>query len=111
MWPKPTTTSASRPARSLSLIAFGGDASWTGYALISGHWYRGTPGRREHRLPHRHRHQVGDSYLITSGSRRLTIRIAGETFDPGGGTPGIIASQPTLSALDPSLPPVSTTWP
>ena len=25
----------------LSLIGFGGDASWTGYQLITGHWYRG----------------------------------------------------------------------
>ena len=26
----------------LSLVAFGGDASWTGYQLITGHWYRGS---------------------------------------------------------------------
>ena len=25
----------------LSLVAFGGDASWTGYQLITGHWYHG----------------------------------------------------------------------
>jgi putative ABC transport system permease protein len=28
----------------LSLIGFGGDASWTGYAMIAGHWYSG-PGQ------------------------------------------------------------------
>ena len=90
----------------VSLIGFGGDASWTGYALISGHWYTGgdqadvntgfltDTGTK-----------VGDSYTLTSGSRHLTIQIAGEIFDPGGGRPEIIASQSTLAALDPGLAP------
>jgi putative ABC transport system permease protein len=90
----------------VSLIGFGGDASWTGYALISGHWYTGgdqadvntgfltDTGAK-----------VGDSYTLTSGSRHLTIQIAGEIFDPGGGRPEIIASQSTLAALDPGLAP------
>jgi putative ABC transport system permease protein len=88
------------------LTGFDGDASWTGYALISGHWYSGT-------------HQadvntafltatgakVGDSYTLTSGSRHLTIQIAGEIFDPSGGQPEIMASRSTLAALDPGLTP------
>jgi putative ABC transport system permease protein len=90
----------------VSLIGFGGDASWTGYALISGHWYTGgdqadvntgfltDTGAK-----------VGDSYTLTSGTRHLTIQIAGEIFDPGGGRPEIIASQSTLAALDPGLAP------
>ena len=28
-----------RPGLQLHLTAFGGDASWTGYAMVSGHWY------------------------------------------------------------------------
>jgi len=88
----------------LSLVAFGGDAGWTGYQLITGHWYRGTgqavvntgfltdTGAR-----------VGDSYPITSGSRHVTVRITGEIFEPHGGTPEILASLPTLSVLDPHL--------
>jgi putative ABC transport system permease protein len=90
----------------LSLIGFDGDGSWTGYALISGQWYSGA-------------HQadvntafltdtgakVGDSYTVTSGSHHLTIQIAGEIFDPGGGRPEIIASRSTLAALDPGLSP------
>ena len=90
----------------VSLIGFGGDASWTGYALISGHWYSGAgqadvntafltdTGAR-----------VGDSYTVTSGRSHVTIQIAGEIFDPGGGRPEIIASQATLAALDPGLAP------
>jgi putative ABC transport system permease protein len=88
----------------LSLVAFGGDASWTGYQLITGHWYHGNgqavvntgfltdTGA-----------QVGDSYQITSGSRHITVRITGEIFEPNGGTPEILASLPTLSGLDPQL--------
>ena len=88
----------------LSLVAFGGDASWTGYQLITGHWYHGNgqavvntgfltdTGT-----------QVGDSYQITSGSRHITVRITGEIFEPNGGTPKILASLPTLSGLDPQL--------
>jgi putative ABC transport system permease protein len=90
----------------VSLIGFGGDASWTGYALITGHWYAGgdqadvntafltDTGTK-----------VGDSYTLTSGSRHLTIQIAGEIFEPSGGNAEIIASQSTLAALDPGLSP------
>jgi putative ABC transport system permease protein len=88
----------------MSLTAFGGEASWTGYALISGRWYHGTgevdvntgfltaTGAK-----------VGDRYTIVAGTRRVTVRIAGEVFDPSGGTPEVFAGLPTLSALDPGL--------
>jgi putative ABC transport system permease protein len=88
----------------LSLVAFGGDASWTGYQLITGHWYRGhgqavvNTGFLTDTGA-----QVGDSYQITSGSRHITVRITGEIFEPNGGTPKILASLPTLSVLDPHL--------
>jgi putative ABC transport system permease protein len=90
----------------LSLIGFGGDASWTGYALISGHWYSG-PGQVDVNTAFLTDTgaKVGDSYTVTSGSRHITIKIAGEIFDPGGGRPEIIASQSTLAALDPGLSP------
>ena len=89
-----------------NLIGFTGDASWTGYALISGHWYQGP-------------HQVdvntafltdtgiklGDSDTISSGSRHITVQIAGEIFDPAGGNPEITGSHSTLATLDPGLSP------
>src|SRR5580658_2014314 len=90
----------------VSVIGFGGDASWTGYALITGHWYTGgdqadvntafltDTGTK-----------VGDSYALTSGSNHVTIQIAGEVFDPSGGQAEIIAGQSTLAALDPGLSP------
>jgi putative ABC transport system permease protein len=90
----------------LSLIGFGGSSSWTGYALISGHWYSGgNQADVNTAFLTDTGAKVGDSYTLTSGTRHLTIQIAGEVFDPGGGRPEIIASQSTLAALDPGLVP------
>ena len=91
----------------LSLTAFGGDASWTGYELITGHWYAGAGdrGQADVNTPFLTATgtAVGDAYTLTSGGRHVTVRIAGEIFDPAGGRPEIIAGLPTLAALDPSL--------
>jgi putative ABC transport system permease protein len=90
----------------LSLVGFTGNASWTGYAMIDGHWYSGA-------------HQVdvntafltvtgtavGDSYTLTSGGKHTTVTIAGEVFDPEGGRPEMIAARSTLSPVDPQLEP------
>jgi putative ABC transport system permease protein len=88
------------------LIGFGGDASWTGYALISGHWYSGadqvdvnTGFLTDTGL------KVGDRDTISLGGRQITVQIAGEIFEADGGNPEIIGSQPTLAALDPGLSP------
>jgi putative ABC transport system permease protein len=90
----------------VSLIGFGGDASWTGYALISGHWYAGGDQADVNTAFLTDTNtKVGDSYTLTSGSRHITIQIAGETFDPSGAQAEIIASQSTLAALDPGLSP------
>jgi hypothetical protein len=72
----------------VSLIGFSGDASWTGYALIAGHWYSGA-GQADVNTAFLTQTgtKVGDSYTLTSGNRHLTIQIAGEIFDPSGGVP------------------------
>jgi len=88
----------------LSLTGFGGDASWTGYQLITGHWYRSNDQAVVNTgFLTDTGAQVGDRYTITSGSRHVTVRITGEIFEPNGGTPEILASLPTLSVLDPHL--------
>src|SRR5215469_9317935 len=60
----------------LSLIGFGGDASWTGYALIAGHWYSGGNQGAQADVNTGFLTQtgakVGDSYTITSGGRHVT---------------------------------------
>ena len=83
-------------------LAFGGDSSWTGYALISGSWYRGNgeadvntyfltaTGKR-----------VGDTFtLMPSGVR---VRIAGEVFDPGNGGADMFTSLGTVVGAVPNL--------
>jgi putative ABC transport system permease protein len=90
----------------LSLIGFGGDASWTGYALIAGRWYSGADQADVNTgFLAQTGTKVGDSYTLTSGNHQITIHIAGEIFDPQGGNAEIIASQSTLAALDPGLSP------
>ncbi len=88
----------------LSLTAFGGDASWTGYALIAGRWYHGN-GEADVNTAFLTATDtaVGDTYTITSGARHITVRIAGEVLDPSNGRPKIFASLPTLSRLDAGL--------
>jgi putative ABC transport system permease protein len=90
----------------VSLIGFSGDASWTGYAMISGHWYSGADQADVNTAFLTDTGtKVGDSYTVISGRSHVTIKIAGEVFDPAGGRPDIIASQSTLAALDPGLAP------
>jgi putative ABC transport system permease protein len=90
----------------VSLIGFDGDDSWTGYALIAGHWYAGADQADVNTAFLTDTGtKVGDSYTVTSGRNHVTIQIAGEIFDPGGGRPEIIASRSTLAALDPGLAP------
>ena len=90
----------------LSLIGFTGNASWTGYALIDGHWYSG-----QHQVDvntgflSETGTAVGDSYTLVSGAKRTTVTIAGEIFDPAGGRPEIIAGESTLTPVDPQLEP------
>jgi len=88
----------------VSLVAFGGDASWTGYAVIAGHWYSGTDQVDVNTaFLTATGTAVGDTHTVISGARHVTVRIAGEIFDPAGGRPEIIAGLPTLSSVDPGL--------
>ena len=88
----------------LSLTGFGGDASWAGYGLITGHWYSG-PGEVDVNTAFLTDTgtKVGDTYTLSSGARHLTVRIAGEVFDPSEGRTEIIGATSTLTALDPGL--------
>ena len=95
----------------LSLTGFGGDASWTGYAMITGHWYSGT-GEADVNTAFLTDTdaKVGDTYTLISGTRHLTVRIAGEVFDPRGGHPGIMPAHPPWPPSIPAWRPASTTW-
>ena len=90
----------------LSLTGFAGDASWTGYAMITGHWYSGS-GQADVNTAFLTQTgaKVGDTYTLTSGTRHLTVKIAGEVLDPRGGHPDIFAPTSALAGIDPGLAP------
>jgi putative ABC transport system permease protein len=48
---------------------------------------------------------VGGQYMVSSGGRHITVRIAGEVLDTAGGSPVMIGGLSTLSAVDPGLSP------
>jgi putative ABC transport system permease protein len=86
-------------AQQVSTQAFGGDASWLGYAMIAGRWYR-APGEvvvnttflTDSGLA------VGDTAtvdILDSGSAPVTVRISGEVFRPSD-NPWLLASTQTL---------------
>jgi putative ABC transport system permease protein len=92
----------------LSLTGFDGESSWTGYAMISGHWYSG-PGQVDVNTAFLTDTgtKVGQQYTLTSGGKHVTVQIAGEVFAPDGGHPEMIGSTSTLSAVDQGLSRIS----
>jgi putative ABC transport system permease protein len=90
----------------LSVTGFDGNASWTGYAMIAGHWYSG-PGQVDVNTAFLHDTgtAVGDTYTLTSGGKHTTVQIAGEVFDTADGKPEMIGAVSTFSAVDPGLAP------
>jgi putative ABC transport system permease protein len=89
----------------LSVISFGGDASWTGYGIVSGRWYagHGEADVNTYFLTATGT-AVGDTYPLSSGGRRITVRIVGEVFDPGSRA-DMFMSSATLAAVAPGLAP------
>jgi putative ABC transport system permease protein len=70
------------------VTAFGGDASWIGYQLITGRWYSSAaPGSGEADVNTYFLTatglSVGDRYTLTNGGRSVTVRIVGEVFESG----------------------------
>ncbi|MDR3034976.1 MAG: FtsX-like permease family protein, partial [Kitasatospora sp.] len=81
----------------VSAEAFRGDASWTGYDMISGHWFRG-PGQVVVNTSFLtvSGKAVGDAVTVTVGGRAIPVRIVGEAFDPQGQSPVLLTSWSTL---------------
>jgi len=63
--------------------AFGGDSAWTGYGLIAGHWY-GAPGQVDVNTAFLEQSglAVGDTATVNTGTAQVSVRIAGEVFQP-----------------------------
>jgi putative ABC transport system permease protein len=85
-------------AGQIPVTAFRGPARWTGYPLISGHWYAG-PGQAD--VPAYFLavtgKAIGDTVTITYGGRQIPVRIAGEVFDNDNSGLAMITSWQTLA--------------
>jgi putative ABC transport system permease protein len=90
------TIGVSGLTREVNADAFRGDAAWIGYDMVSGRWYRG-PGEADVNTAFLTQTglSVGDTVQVSSGGRPVTVRIAGEVFDPDR-QPVLIASWQTL---------------
>ena len=94
--------------QAIPVTAFVGNAGWTGYALIRGHWYTG-PGQVDAPtafLKTTGTH-VGDAITLTAANgHRIPVRIVGELFthDPNQGV-ALFTSWQTLTGGSPALVP------
>jgi putative ABC transport system permease protein len=89
----------------MSVTSYDGDASWTGWSVITGRWYSGD-GEADVNTYFLTATgtAVGDTYTLASGGRQTTVRIVGEVFDTGN-TADIFMSSASLAAVAPGLTP------
>ena len=91
-------------SQQVGLTVFRGDANWTGYEMISGHWYTG-PGQVDVAtgfLTDTGK-SIGDTITMTFGSKQVTARIVGQVFDTDNNGLAIITGWQTLAGADHGL--------
>jgi putative ABC transport system permease protein len=86
-------------SRQVNITAFAGNATWTGYDMISGHWYNG-PGQVDVGTGFLTEtgKSVGDAVTITINGRSIPVRIAGEVFDSQNRGMDMITTTQTVAA-------------
>ena len=92
------------------MTAFRGNAAWTGYDMISGHWYTG-PGQVV--VPTNFLTvtgtAIGDTVTVSRRPHQIPVRIIGEVFDTSNRGLAMLTDWQTLaSGLTLTLRP--TTW-
>jgi putative ABC transport system permease protein len=89
----------------VDVTAYGSGLGLTGLTLISGRWYSGPAQIDVNTLFLTDTgSRVGSAYTLVSGGRRVTVRIVGEVFHPGGGLQMYLGPA-TLAAVDPGAGP------
>jgi putative ABC transport system permease protein len=88
----------------VDVTAFRGNAQWTGYDMISGHWYTG-PGQAV--VPTNFLTvtgtAVGDTVTVEYAGHQIPVRITGEVFDTSNRGLDILTDWRTLAAANPRL--------
>ena len=91
-------------AGQVPVTAFSGDSAWTGYDMISGHWFTG-PGQVV--VPTgfltASGTNLGDTVTMIAGGHQETVRIVGQVFDTQDRGVAMITSAQTLARLSPGL--------
>ncbi len=90
----------------VELTAFDGNASWTGYELISGHWFT-RPGQVV--VPTGFLtatgKAVGDTIEMDVNGRPIPVRIVGQVFDTDNDGVDLLTSWRTVAAAEPGQAP------
>jgi putative ABC transport system permease protein len=90
----------------IPVTAFRGPATWTGYGLVSGHWYSGPD---QVLAPTGFLTQtgtsVGDTISLSEGHNRVRARIVGQIFDTHNQGLNLVTNWATLRRLDPRIAP------
>jgi len=93
-------------AGTAAVTAFGGDASWAGYPLVSGRWYGSGGAVVTAAFLDATGKRVGDTFTLTGDGHSATLTITGEVLvsSPGVGDSGgtVMTSLSSVAALDPS---------
>ncbi len=89
----------------ISVTAYAGNSSWTGWSVIHGRWYAGN-GEADVNTSFLTATgtKVGDTYTLSNDGKQATVRIVGEVFDTGN-TAVAFMSPATLATVDPGLTP------
>jgi putative ABC transport system permease protein len=91
-------------AGQVPVTAFTGDSAWTGYQLITGHWFTG-PGQVV--VPTGFLNatgaRLGSTATMIVGGRQETVRIVGQIFDTQDRGVAMVMSAQTLARLSPGL--------
>jgi putative ABC transport system permease protein len=93
-------------SQQVALTTFQGGATWTGYAMISGHWYSG-PGQAvvgTGFLTDTGK-SVGDTVTLISRGRLVPVKIVGEVFDTENNGLAMITDWQTLARAEPGVAP------
>jgi putative ABC transport system permease protein len=88
-------------SQQVQATAFRGDARWTGYPMISGHWYTG-PGQAVVGTGFLTDtgNSVGDTVTIVSGHRLVPVKIVGQVFDTDNNGIALITDWRTLAQTE-----------
>jgi putative ABC transport system permease protein len=90
----------------IPVTAFRGPATWTGYDLVSGHWYaRPNQALVPTGFLTQTGTSVGDTITLSEGHKQIRVRIVGEIFDTRNRGLNLVTSWATLRKLNPHFVP------